>query len=574
MTTTKHSCLNLILKGVLTFLSVVLFQVPLSAAGEQDSLLKVLDATIQQADKYVAEKELELKQLRELYGRSVAEVQKYEYSARLYNGYESYKYDSAYRYAEKMLLHARAIGEPGYIFRSKLALAFSTLSAGLYKEASEIASSMDTTALDKSSVADYYYFLSTLNQSMADFGAEPYYSDYRNKALLYCNKALQSYKKGSKASAMAKIRELQLMDDYNGAIAIAETYLAVHQPDLHEFAIVASSLGFFYQVAGDTTRAIEQFAKAASADIKTATKETSAIRQVAELLYHKGKVQQAYDYALVALDDANFYNARQRKIEVGRILPIIEAGRFVIIEEQKNRLLFYTISLSVLLVLFAIAFIIIMLQKSRLNAARLKILEQNRALLDANEMLNATQAEIERQNIDLLHTNEKLIEANRIKDEYIGYFFSANSIYIEKTEEIYKMVARKIRQGQTEELLQQANAYDLHIEKEGMFALFDQIFTKLFPDFINRYNQLFEEKDRVDIRPGGALTPEIRIFALIRFGITESERIAKFLDFSVSTVKNYKTKVRNRSIVPNELFEQKIMEIESVKTDFRDNRDS
>jgi Response regulator containing a CheY-like receiver domain and an HTH DNA-binding domain len=57
------------------------------------------------------------------------------------------------------------------------------------------------------------------------------------------------------------------------------------------------------------------------------------------------------------------------------------------------------------------------------------------------------------------------------------------------------------------------------------------------------------------------LTPEIRIFALIRLGISNNESIAKFLNLSLSTIKNYKTKVKNRSNVPNELFEQKIMEI-------------
>ena len=93
-----------------------------------------------------------------------------------------------------------------------------------------------------------------------------------------------------------------------------------------------------------------------------------------------------------------------------------------------------------------------------------------------------------------------------------------------------------------------------------MFALFDQIFLKLFPDFVERFNQLFQPEDRVNLKnTNNSLSAELRIFALIRLGITESERIAKFLDYSVHTVNNYKTKVKNRSIVPNELFEQKIM---------------
>lgn len=170
----------------------------------------------------------------------------------------------------------------------------------------------------------------------------------------------------------------------------------------------------------------------------------------------------------------------------------------------------------------------------------------------------------------MLRVNEKLKEVHRIKDEYIGYFFSVNSSYIEKTEEYHKMVARKIRNRQFDELLELSATSGLRKEKEDMFALFDQIFMKLFPDFVDRYNQLFNEEDRFVIKPDGMLSPEIRIFALIRLGITESERIARFLDFSLSTVKNYKTKAKNRSTVPNEIFEQKIMEIESVKTEIQD----
>ena len=131
------------------------------------------------------------------------------------------------------------------------------------------------------------------------------------------------------------------------------------------------------------------------------------------------------------------------------------------------------------------------------------------------------------------------------------------------------MVVRKIRNRQFDELLELSAATDLRKEREDMFDLFDQIFMKLFPDFVVRYNQLFKEEDRIFIKPDGMLTPEIRIFALIRLRITESERIAQFLDFSLSTVKNYKTKAKNRSFISNDLFEHKIMEIESVKTDIQ-----
>lgn len=548
-----------------------LFPFLLFAQMERDSLLRVLDKTIENSKSYSDKRDAKLTRLRQLSKSATSDKQYYAISNQLYNEYRSYKYDSAYTYAGKMLHYAEILNDPNLVFESKIALSFSCLSAGLYKEATEISNSIDTTQLQDINKANLYLFLSVLNMNMADFtAAEPYYRKYRMNSLKYCRNSITLFEKDSPQATMAKIRECQLQEDYPKATEIAEQYLSSKQPGLHDYAILVSTLGYFYEVRHDTAKAIECFALAAIADIKMAIKETSAIRQLAELLYTQGDIQHAYSYAMLALDDANFYNARQRKIEVGRVLPIIEAGRFNIIKQQKDQLLIYSSLISLLVVLFMIATFIILKQKKRLNAARLLIVRQNTDLLESNEQLTKVQKKISKQNIDLLHINEKLKEVHRIKDEYIGYFFSVNSSYIEKTEEYHKMVARKIRNRQFDELLELSATSGLRKEKEDMFTLFDQIFMKLFPDFVDRYNQLFNEEDRFAIKTDGMLSPEIRIFALIRLGITESERIARFLDFSLSTVKNYKTKAKNRSTVPNELFEQKIMEIESVKTEIQD----
>jgi len=562
------------MKRLATILTCALFPVLLFGTNAKDSLLKVLDETIDRAAFYSNQRETKLAKLRLVLPTVRTNQSRYTVFSRLYAEYQSYKYDSAYVYAGNMLKMAQAMKNPNLISESKIALAFSCVSAGLYKEATEISNSIDTTQLAINYKAALYAFRSTLYMNMADFSTpEPYYTDYRFNSLKYCRDAIGLLQKGSQEAIVVEIRQSQLEYDYVKATKIAQEYLSKKQSNLHDYAIVASMLGFFYEVQKDSAKAVEFFAEAAIADIKLATKETSAIRQLAELLYVQGDIQHAYAYATLALNDANFYNARQRKIEVGRILPIIESGRFQIITEQKNKLLIYAGIISVLFILFVIATLIILKQKKGLNSARLLILKQNGDLIQSNEELTQVQKKISKQNIELLQINEKLKETHRIKDEYIGYFFSANSTYIEKTEDYRKMVVRKIRNRQFDELIQMSASSDSRKEKEDMFALFDQIFMKLFPDFVQRYNLLFNEEDRVTIKADGMLTPEIRIFALIRLGITESERIAHFLDFSLSTVKNYKTKVKNRSLIPNELFEQKIMEIESVKTEISDKND-
>ena len=104
------------------------------------------------------------------------------------------------------------------------------------------------------------------------------------------------------------------------------------------------------------------------------------------------------------MDDASFYNARHRQIEIGHILPIIERERINIIENQRDRMIVVSVFISILVIALFVALIIIRRSLKRLNIARLTIQD----------------------------SNNKLTEANKIKDEYIAYFFNQNSKYIEK----------------------------------------------------------------------------------------------------------------------------------------------
>lgn len=52
------------------------------------------------------------------------------------------------------------------------------------------------------------------------------------------------------------------------------------------------------------------------------------------------------------------------------------------------------------------------------------------------------------------------------------------------------------------------------------------------------------------------LNTDLRIFALIRMGISDNDKIAKILGYSVNTIYAYKTRIKNKAIVPNEEFEK------------------
>jgi hypothetical protein len=192
------------------------------------------------------------------------------------------------------------------------------------------------------------------------------------------------------------------------------------------------------------------------------------------------------------------------------------------------------------------------------------ILRQVRRLKAAQRTI--TEAHIKEQAINqrLVETNNKLSEANKIKEEYIGYFFNADSEFFAKIEKFKKSLEQKIAYRKWDDVITIVNNTNLKKEKEDLLQNFDKVFLKLFPDFIQRFNDLFREEDRIQLKDNEFLNTDLRIFALIRMGIHDNEKIARILEYSVNTINTYKTRIRNKSIVPNEEFEQRIMEIKTV----------
>ena len=516
-------------------------------AERLDSMFVELNKYIVQSNYYMNLKENKIQKIKkELQGTSNVSFEQLHHYAALFEEYKSYKYDSAYVYAIKTLDIANKLNDPGKIVEAKVRLVFCFLSSGLFKEAFDIVKDSDIDGLSAPVKLDYYKIMARLYYDMADYnGVEPFKSAYVEKGNKYSEQAIALIPANTvdywSAIGLMKMKQ----KDYNGSMDAFREVLKM-SVDNHEDAIAASSLAYINSLTNQHDEALINLVKAAISDIKSATKETVAMRNLATLLYQShGDINQANKYIKLAMDDANFYNARHRKIEISSILPIIEKERFDSLERQRNLLIWLFLTVTILLILFLGATLIIRKQLKKLKIARKTIQEQNEKVL---------------------LTNSELYEANKIKDKYIGHFFYVNYQYIDKLEHMYRLINRKVASKQYDELPKMFKEADILMERKNMYTSFDETFLKLFPDFINEYKLLFplEELPHMGIE-NGSLTVEMRIFALIRLGVIESEKISKFLNYSIHTINTYKTKVKNKSIVQNELFEQKIMEIKSVK---------
>lgn len=519
-----------------------LFIIAALPSHADNQVLRRLDEAVASTGKYDAVKKKQIKSLHLKASLAKSPTARYRAYINLYEAYQSYKYDSASVYADKAQALALQLHNPDYQVEAACAKVFCLLSAGLYKEAFDKVGGVDISKASTPYIYKYYFVKWRLLADIADYcHAEPYMTQYIKHSRALVDTLHQFVKPHS--TEWNYLEGMQLMKERK--CDESEYYFKQVLQDkslsMHERAISTSCLGWLCKLRGDESQSLDYLAEAAICDIKSSTKETTALREVGTLLFAKGDIDHAIEYVQKALDDANFYDARQRKIEIGNVLPVIQQNRYKDMRSQRNVMLLCIVMACVLLIVLASSTIFIKKQMKKLKQATHTIEERNQKLEEANA---------------------QLAESNKIKTEYIGKSFFVSAGYFEKIEKLYKSIDRKLATRQYDDVRRLLSERSLMEERKNMYADFDETFLRLFPNFVEKYNELFDAKDQKVIPADKmALTNEMRIFALIRLGITDSERIAHFLDYSVNTINTYKTRVKNKSIVSNEEFERRIMAI-------------
>lgn len=527
-------------------LLVLLFRGFFLYAQGYESLLDSLEQCIGEKEHYTVlkyEKISDLTDKLHFFHKENKISKEYQTCMALFYEYQSFIYDSAFCYIERAKSYAIRLNDPVKIAQVKINQGFVLLSSGLFKEAIDTLHSISLSQLPDSLRGKYYSVVARAYYDLADYNRDPNFSkQYIAKGNYLLDSALRYIPENTNDFwATESLRRMKLAD-WRGAKFAFSYWMNNFELPRHHYGIATSSLGYIYSLTNYPEKAIEYLIFAAIADIRTATKETVALRNLANALFLKGDKKRAYRYIVMALDDATFYNARHRKIEIATILPIIEGERLAVVESQKDKLLVLSLALTLLAGLVLVFLIVIYRQLNKIKLVRL-------ALQETIFNLNLV--------------NAHLSEANQIKEEYIGYFFSVNSEYIEKMDAMQKGIHRRLIARQYEELTGMLKSFNLKKERHQLYQRFDEIFLKLFPSFVESYKALFSVKDQPELKKDELLNSELRIFALMRLGIRDSEKVAKFLNFSVSTIYTYKTKVKSKSLYRDD-FEEKIMAIKSV----------
>ena len=457
--------------------------------------------------------------------------------------YEAFVYDSAFLYGRKAIKAAYQLKDPAKIAEAKSNISLILLLKGLYKETIDTLKTINPQVLNQQKRIEFYSVAYRAYGALSNTRWGYYAPKYREIGNSYYDKIVKEGNPESFEYILALALRSQSNNENYDVCKYCTKLIDEFDLNSHQEAITNSILGFSYLKLNDKRKAKIHLLKAVVGDLKSATKETSAAKVLAEILFEEGDLERANKFISEAKIDADFYGSNARQLEISFIQPNIEAAVFKELEKEKDLVSNFFLIVSIFALLLISFSFIIYRQVKELKKARKEILERNRNLRQLNDMLR---------------------EVSKIKEEYVGYYFNFSSQFIEKLEGMKKAISRQLLTKQYDAIEMELKNYNSKKERQHLFEDFDRIFLKLFPDFVNLFNQLFEEKDRIVLKDSQLLNTDLRIFALIRLGISDNEKIASILNFSVNTIYTYKTKIRNRSTFPNEAFDLKVMAIKSV----------
>lgn len=543
-----------------TILIIFIFYTIFSFAGQRlDSLLNVLDKTINEHRQYVELRENRIQQLKTLLSRNNLSLDDvYSLNKQLYNEYKAYVCDSAISYLNCNLDIAEKMNDTDKVVETKLLLSYLFASSGMYKESIDILNSIKRNILKSSFLEDYYlcydHVYGELSFYTHDKRSSAKYSDiswkYKDSLYAILDKESELY---------LNMKETRQRDFGEPQKALETNMKRLQRVEFGtpEYALVTFHRALDYSKLEDNEQRKIYLALSAISDLHSAIKDNASLWELANLIYKDGDVDRSYKYIRHSLDDANFFNARLRNFQISGILSIIDKTYQMKSEKQKDELRFYLILISLLSVLLIAAITYIYKQMNKLSVAR-------NNLQDVNGQLNILNRELSEMNEQLKSANLDLSESNHVKEEYIGHFLSLCSTYIDKLESFRKMVTKKLTTGQVAELLKVTKSTDIQEnELKEFYANFDNTFLHLYPSFVEDFNSLLIDGEKIVLKKGELMNTELRIFALIRLGIDDSSKIADFLRYSVNTIYNYRAKVKNKAKVSREDFENLVMRIGS-----------
>lgn len=539
----RHSAISLVV-----LLSLLL---PYSCKKEQEDadIYEMVDREMELAPLYEREKEKRIDLLRhQLSGGRAPDLDIAIYD-RLIEEYETYQSDSALHYIDLNLRNPKVKTNKNKTDRLMLKQADILSHAGLFRIAEKQLDQLRSSGLDETLLPQYYKTRAFLYQYLMEYFSESAYgTDNERLRDAYTDSLLMVAAPGSSDYIVAWALS---SDRNNGNEAVTDTLLKKieeYESGEHEYSLLTSVLSYMYKRKEDEKNQVKYLALSAISDFKGVVRENGAIRELATICYENSDIERANRYVKHSFSDANSYASRMRNAQSSKMLPIIDEAYTTSHLSMNRRLTFYGIAVSVLAaILMALTWVSI---RQMRRARRAK--ETIATSLEEQEVLSERLREV---NLQLEKANTRLQASSILREEYAGLFMEYCSLAISGLQQYHQSLRVMATTGNIKGLLKKIDSTDI-VNKtlHDFYDKFDEAILNLYPDFVEKFNTLLRPDEQLSLRSGERLNTELRIFALIRIGITDSEKIAHFLRCSLSTVYTYRSRVKSRAITP-ETFE-------------------
>ncbi len=507
-------------------------------------LLDELDGYVGARDVYVAQKRAEMDALGKLARSTRDPLRRYELEMNIAREYFAFSFDSTQLY----LKHCQELALDGLKDRdlyneASVQLGHLYAKAGSYLEASQLLyGDIDTTTFSPSLMAEYMWVLYDFskdlagNSGMVERLSIPPDSFFRPRLYALLPKDSDRWRSALRDDLMEQGR-LASADSVNRLL------LSTVKPEDREFAIFAFFESEIENLKGNQAERMAWLIRSAECDIVNAVKDYASLTMVAQNILSVD-VDRSFRYLRIAQEDAVLYNAKLRPWQISRFLMEVEDAYALRQDRQGKASLVTSILLAILVLVLALTTHFLIARSRKLSRMQKALESSNIQLAEANEELSVL--------------NRRISKADKLKESYIMDFLQGLSEQVALIRSEDNRFRNLLKQGKSDQLFREL-AISERSEKarEDFYRKFDETFLALYPDFVEQFNALLQPEARID-PPQGRLTTELRIFALIRLGVDDSKKIATMLDYSVSTIYNYKVAVKNASLGDRDKFEERV----------------
>ena len=529
---------------------------PLLAHAKVDEreLFDRLDQVIEHQNHYRSLKEQKLKKLKRALSDATDNKVRLQWLDSIYWEYSTYRYDSATAYVAKGLHLAEETHNEEYIIKNKINRASVLSVGGFYSQAEITLQDIDPDKLkgwDKS----YFYFTKAwiYNYWGAFVANSEFAPEMAAKKKKYIELTLQSIAPDKRNTGVYNYLrgELIYMDHPTHKDVLHYYMAALKETTVNNriYAQAAYGVARYYQDIERIDLYEKYLVEAAISDIKCQLKETLALQKFAAFIYQKDlrNSERAYDYLLLLMEDAKFFNNRLRMLEISNILPVIAAVKQQEAEQSRSRIQAYFFVICGVLSITLILFVVSVRRKNKLVRNKKELEEKS--------------LQLEQKSSQMEELNKRLMATNKRRETYMRLFMDISALYIKKLDDYRKLVSRKVKTGQTTDLLKIVNSIKVGEEEaKAFYVRFDKAFMELYPDFVDKLNELLMEDQQIELPSNHTLTTEVRIYALMRLGVTDSQEIATLLFYSTQTIYNYKSSMRAKA-KNRETFESDINQL-------------